>query len=66
MLGNRIVGGNLADIKDVPYQVAILADYSEIGVFTLKCGGVIIREDVILTTAHCSDWEYDYFINKKY
>jgi secreted trypsin-like serine protease len=44
----RIVGGEDADIKDHPWQVALLIDRA-------LCGGVIIHNQWVLTAAHCFD-----------
>lgn len=50
---NKIVGGQTADIKEIPYQAAILVDYNRNGQFSLRCGGSIISDKVILTAAYC-------------
>jgi secreted trypsin-like serine protease len=44
----RIVGGEDADIKDYPWQVALDIDGE-------LCGGVIIAQKWVLTAAHCFD-----------
>lgn len=44
----RIIGGEEVDIKDAPYQVSL----QFIG--THICGGSIISELWILTTAYCT------------
>ncbi|KAF7280899.1 hypothetical protein GWI33_005365 [Rhynchophorus ferrugineus] len=51
-LDGRIVGGVLANISDLPYQVALLKR----GV--LYCGGSIIAARTILTAAHCVAFSY--------
>ncbi|XP_050310294.1 trypsin 3A1-like [Anthonomus grandis grandis] len=43
----RIIGGNPADIRDYPYQVLLIIGGKP------SCGGSIIREDFVLTAAHC-------------
>ncbi|CAG9764484.1 unnamed protein product [Ceutorhynchus assimilis] len=45
--GGRIVGGVVASIKDLPWQVALLRNGA------LICGGAIIGPKVVLTAAHC-------------
>ncbi|XP_066149860.1 trypsin-3-like [Euwallacea fornicatus] len=46
-IGGRIVGGEIAHIEDLPYQVALLRNGGQI------CGGVIANSKVIITAAHC-------------
>ncbi|XP_011501332.1 PREDICTED: chymotrypsin-1-like [Ceratosolen solmsi marchali] len=46
---SRILGGKDADIKEMPYQVAIKYVHQNI----LKCGGSIVTDKHILTAAHC-------------
>lgn len=43
----RIVGGEESEINEFPYQVSIHYNYFHV------CGGVIIDQTTILTTAHC-------------
>ncbi|XP_044312487.1 hypodermin-B [Drosophila rhopaloa] len=50
----RIIGGYSVDIKDAPYQAAVIVDSSAI------CSGAIIRTNTILTAASCV---YDYSID---
>lgn len=45
----QIVKGNPADIKDFPWQVAILNGATS----QLSCGGSIIDDNWVLTAAHC-------------
>ncbi|KAJ8977367.1 hypothetical protein NQ317_007442 [Molorchus minor] len=47
--GGRIVGGHDADIKDYPYQLALLL-YNQ-----HYCGAVIVAPKWALTAAHCVD-----------
>lgn len=44
---SRIVNGEIVDIEDVPYYVAML-NQGEFG-----CGGSIIGKQWVLTAAHC-------------
>jgi trypsin len=48
--GRRIVGGEKADIKDHPWQVALNVHK---GGQTFLCGGSIIARQWVLTAAHC-------------
>jgi secreted trypsin-like serine protease len=48
--GGRIVGGIPTDIRDHPWQVALLTRRPD---GTFLCGGSIIAEAWILTAAHC-------------
>lgn len=49
----RIVGGTTTTVDTVPWQVAVFVDPSGTGQGFL-CGGSIIREQTILTAAHCT------------
>ncbi|KAF7280904.1 hypothetical protein GWI33_005370 [Rhynchophorus ferrugineus] len=46
-LGGRIIGGVVANIADIPYQIAVLRSLAQI------CGGSIIAARTVLTAAHC-------------
>ena len=51
--GERIVGGEVAELGQFPYQVGIyLFDPND---KTYICGGSIINEEWILTAGHCVD-----------
>ncbi|XP_018394847.1 PREDICTED: chymotrypsin-2-like [Cyphomyrmex costatus] len=49
----RVVGGRLAEPGEVPYQVAL----QNIVTKEQFCGGVIINEYYVVTSAHCIFWE---------
>lgn len=40
-----------ANFAEIPWQAMILRDSNR----SLLCGGIIIRRDAVLTTAHCVD-----------
>ncbi|KAF5301982.1 hypothetical protein FQA39_LY19073 [Lamprigera yunnana] len=46
-LGGRIVGGEPVEIEDYPYQVSLQTYQHHF------CGGSIVLQDTILTSAHC-------------
>ena len=48
----RIVGGEYVDILEYPFQVMLVIDFKTVAFY---CGGVIISERWVLTTAHCLD-----------
>ncbi|OXU26580.1 hypothetical protein TSAR_012018 [Trichomalopsis sarcophagae] len=58
--GEGIVGGERADEKQFPYQVALLVKGK------LVCGGGIIGDKYILTAAHCFIDKDGSFYNKAY
>jgi trypsin len=47
----RIVGGELADIKNLPYQASIQLNFYRN--FYHICGGSILNENTIISAAHC-------------
>lgn len=49
----KIVGGQNADIKNYPYQVALFSTDDEGNISEQMCGGSIIDRYWILTAAHC-------------
>nr|ANS56506.1 chymotrypsin-like serine protease 1 [Antheraea yamamai] len=48
--GQRIVGGSVTDILNIPYQVGLLID---VGFGQSVCGGSILSTTRIVTAAHC-------------
>jgi hypothetical protein len=50
-----VVGGTLVSIEEVPWQVAIFAEFEVLGEkATLLCGGSILDPSHIVTAAHCA------------
>ncbi|EDW87358.1 trypsin alpha-3 [Drosophila yakuba] len=49
----RIVGGHLVPMSEVPWQAALLY----FGIF--KCGAVVYSEKIVITAAHCTDNPFD-------
>jgi secreted trypsin-like serine protease len=47
------VGGDLVQISDYPWQVALIAGYAQMRL--QFCGGTLIRRDIVVTAAHCVD-----------
>ena len=57
MPDEKIVGGIIVgDLSERPYQVAF--EYLD----SLRCGGAIIGDNVVLTAAHCCDGVYSEFV----
>ena len=52
----RIVGGTLAPKNVHRFQVALLFKGQKNNFLAQYCGGALIRPDVVLTVAHCSDF----------
>lgn len=50
---NRIVGGWTVEPNSHPYQVALLMSTG--GPSTFLCGGSIIKENIVLSAAHCQE-----------
>ncbi len=56
MVQPRIVGGSIAGAKDNPFQVALLTKRVSDNFDAQFCGGTLIRPNVVVTAAHCSDF----------
>ena len=54
--GPRIVGGTIAGAQDNPFQVALLHKDIANNFDALYCGGTLLKSNVIVTAAHCSDF----------
>ena len=52
----RIVGGTIAGADDNPFQVALLNKAVADNFQAQYCGGTLIKSDVVVTAAHCSDF----------
>lgn len=52
----KIVGGVPADANNNPFQVALLSKAISNNRGAQFCGGTLVKEDVIVTAAHCSDF----------
>lgn len=48
-----IVGGKPILIEEAPFQVALLFDSNNSGLYYQSCGGVIISTTSIITAAEC-------------
>jgi Trypsin len=55
LLRPRIVGGTEAGAADNPFQVALLQRNIANNRSAQFCGGTLVRENVVVTAAHCSD-----------
>ena len=51
----RIVGGTAADPGTHPFQVSLVLKSIKNDRFAHFCGGTLIRPDIVVTAAHCSD-----------
>lgn len=56
MLQPRIVGGTVAGAADNPFQVALLTKSVANNFDAQFCGGTLVKANVIVTAAHCSDF----------
>ena len=52
----RIVGGTVAGAADNPFQVALLRRNTANNQDAQFCGGTLVRENIVVTAAHCSDF----------
>ena len=52
----RIVGGTEAGAADNPFQVALLLGNIANNRDAQFCGGTLVRENIVVTAAHCSDF----------
>src|SRR5688572_24905559 len=55
-MATRIVGGTVAAPTTHPFQVGLLFKQEQDNFFAQYCGGSLIRPDVVVTAAHCSDF----------
>ncbi len=56
MVQPRIVGGSVAGAADNPFQVALLSKNVSNNSSAQFCGGTLIKPNVVVTAAHCSDF----------
>ncbi len=56
ILQPRIVGGSVAGASDNPFQVALLTKSVANNYNAQFCGGTLVKANVVVTAAHCSDF----------
>jgi secreted trypsin-like serine protease len=56
MVSPRIVGGSVAGAGDNPFQVALLTKNIANNFDAQFCGGTLVKPNVVVTAAHCSDF----------
>jgi len=56
MFTPKIVGGSVAGSSDNPFQVALLTKSVADNFQAQFCGGTLVKANVIVTAAHCSDF----------
>ncbi len=56
IFGPRIVGGTDAGPNDNPFQVGLLRKAEPDNFRAQFCGGTLIRPNIVVTAAHCSDF----------
>lgn len=56
IVGGRIIGGSPVTATDHPFQVALLMKNNPTNAAAQFCGGTLIKPNVVVTAAHCSDF----------
>jgi secreted trypsin-like serine protease len=56
VFNGRIVGGSVAGAADNPFQVALLNKSVANNFDAQFCGGTLVKPNVVVTAAHCSDF----------
>lgn len=54
--GGKIIGGEIADQGEWPWQVALVAANMPVSTDTQFCGGSMVLDQWVLTAAHCVRW----------
>ena len=57
--GAKVIGGEVAEEGAWPWQVALLVGGAPVGTDSQFCGGSLVLDQWVLTTAHCVHWEGD-------